>query len=81
MPRTGSVTILYRDGASPLSIQCDCTLAGLHPLAGGAVFRLTEPSADPLLLLDAGGLEPRIVAVPPDRSGRAPATSPEGGVQ
>ncbi len=78
---TGSVTVLYRDGESPLSIQCGCTLAGLHPLAGGAVFRLTEPSTDPLLLLDAGGLEPRIVAVPPDRSGPAPATSPEGGLQ
>ena len=69
---TGSVTILYRDGTSPLSIQCGCTLAGLYPLSGGAVFRLTEPSADALLLLDAGGLEPRIVAVPP---------APEGGVQ
>ena len=69
---TGSVTVLYRDGTSPLSIQCGCTLAGLYPLSGGAVFRLTEPSAEPLLLLDAGGLEPRIVAVPP---------APEGGVQ
>lgn len=69
---TGSVTVLYRDGASALSIQCGCTLAGLYPLSGGAVFRLTEPSADPLLLLDAGGLEPRIVAVPP---------APEGGLQ
>jgi hypothetical protein len=69
---TGSVTVLYRDGTSPLSIQCGCTLAGLHPLSGGAVFRLTEPSADALLLLDAGGLEPRIVAVPP---------APEGGAQ
>jgi hypothetical protein len=78
---TGSITVLYRDGASPLSIPCGCTLAGLHPLAGGAVFRLTEPSAEPLLLLDAGGLEPRIVAVPPDRSSRAPATSPQGGLQ
>ncbi len=77
---TGSVTVLYRDGASPLSIQCGCTLTGLYPLAGGTVFRLTERSADPLLLLDAGGLDPRIVVVPPDRSVPA-ATSPEGGLQ
>jgi hypothetical protein len=78
---TDSITILYRDGATPVSLPCGCTLAGLHPLSGGAVFRLTEPSGDPLLLLDAGGLEPRIVAVPPDRSPSAPVAAPEGGAQ
>ena len=54
---SGSITVLYRDGASPSSIPCECSLAGLSPL-GRAVFRLTELSAEPLLLLDAGELSP-----------------------
>jgi hypothetical protein len=77
---SGNITILYRDGASPSSIPCDCSLTGLSPL-GGAVFRLTEPSSEPLLLLDAGGLEPRIVVVPPERVQSAPGSAEQGGVQ
>jgi hypothetical protein len=77
---SGNITILYRDGASPSSIPCDCSLAGLSPL-GGAVFRLTEPSAEPLLLLDAGGVEPRIVVVPPESVPSAPGPVEQGGVR
>jgi hypothetical protein len=77
---SGNITILYRDGASPSSIPCDCSLTGLSPL-GRAVFRLTEPSSEPLLLLDAGGIEPRIVVVPPVRVQSAPSSAEQGGVQ
>ncbi len=77
----GKFTILYRDGTSPLSIQCDCSPAGLSPLASGMVFRLAEPSGDPLLLLDASGVEPRLVVVPPDRTPADASTSKEGGAQ
>lgn len=77
----GKFTILYRDGTSPLSIQCDCSPAGLSPLASGMVFRLAEPSGDPLLLLDAAGVEPRLVVVPPDRTPADASTSKEGGAQ
>ena len=41
-----------------------CTPTGLFRLAGAAAFRLTEPAAGPLQVLDASGV-PRIVAVPP----------------
>lgn len=77
---SGNIVILFRDGASPLSIPCDCSPTGLSPL-GRAVFRLTDPSADPLLLLDAGGLEPRIVVVPPERVQSVPGSGQQGGVQ
>ncbi|MCE5310519.1 MAG: hypothetical protein LLG20_23010 [Acidobacteriales bacterium] len=76
---TGAITVLYRDGTSPLSIQCGCTITGLNPLGGGAVYRLTEPSSEPLLLLDAGGLEPRLVVVPPEPSQPETAPAEQGG--
>jgi hypothetical protein len=48
-----------------LSTPCSCTITGLAPLAGDAVFRLTEPSSGPLWLMDAGGPQTRILFVPP----------------
>jgi hypothetical protein len=78
---TGVITVLYRDGTSPLSIPCGCTLTGLDLLAGGGVYRLTEPSPEPLLLLDASGLEPRLVVVPPERTQPETAPAEEGGAR
>lgn len=76
---TGVITVLYRDGTSPLSISCGCTLTGLDPLGGGAVYRLTESSPEPLMMLDAGGLEPRLVVVPPELSQPEAAPAEQGG--
>ena len=73
-----TLTILYRDGSPVTSIQCGCSPTVLHQLSGNSVYRLTEPSQEPLWLLDAGGDELRIVAVPPDRSQSAPAAAAEG---
>jgi len=76
-----NLTILSRDGAPAVSMQCGCTPVGLHQLAGNSVYRLTEPSKEPMWLLDAGGVEARIVAVPPDRSQSAAAATAKGGQQ
>jgi hypothetical protein len=75
---TANLTILARDGAPAVSIPCGCQPAGLTRLAGNSVYRLTEPSKDPMWLLDAGAADARIVAVPPDRSQSAPAATVEG---
>jgi DNA-binding beta-propeller fold protein YncE len=40
------------------------SVSGLHRLRGDSVFRLTDFSGNPLLLLDAGAAESRIVFVP-----------------
>jgi hypothetical protein len=57
-----SVTVLDPATAERSAIACDCAPAGLFPM--GNLFRLTEPGAGPLWLLDAGGGDPRIVFVP-----------------
>lgn len=74
----GKLTILYRDATPAVSIQCECTPAGLYRLPGNSVYRLTNPSNEPMWLLDAGGSEARIVAVPPGPSERAAAVNAEG---
>jgi hypothetical protein len=76
---TGRLTILYRTGTPAVSIACGCAPSVLHQLAGNAVYRLTEPSNAPMWLLDAGGLELRIVAVPPDLSQNTQVAAAEGG--
>jgi hypothetical protein len=73
------LTILYRDGTPALSISCGCSPEVLQQLAGNSVYRLTETSGKPMWLLDAGGTEMRILAVPPDRSQTVPAAAAEGG--
>jgi hypothetical protein len=78
---TGKLTILHRDGAPAVSVACGCAPSVLHQLAGNTVYRLTEPSQQPMWLLDAGGLESRIVAVPPDRSHSEPAAAAKGAQQ
>jgi hypothetical protein len=75
---TANLTILARDGAPSVFIPCGCQPAGLTRLAGNSVYRLTEPSKDPMWLLDAGGSEARILAIPPDRSQSASAATVEG---
>jgi hypothetical protein len=73
-----NLTILARDGAPAVSIQCGCKPAVLSQMAGNSVYRLTEPSKGPMWLLDAGGTEARILAVPPDRSQSAAAARMKG---
>ena len=61
---TGTVFIFDRSGGPATTLDCACAPTGLFRLAGAATFRLTEPAAGPLQVLDANAT-PRIVAVPP----------------
>ena len=74
-----TLTILYRDGTPAVTVQCGCSPSVIHQLSGSSVYRLTEPSQEPMWLLAAGGDELRILAVPPDRSQSAPAAAAKGG--
>jgi hypothetical protein len=51
-------------GEAPLSVTCNCSVAGLERLSGGFVFRLNEGGEAPLWLLDASSSPVRIVFVP-----------------
>lgn len=74
-----SGTILAVDLATGdrTALTCRCTPTGLARLNGRAVFRLTEPSADPLWVLDADAPEPALVFVPADAAPAAVARGAE----
>jgi hypothetical protein len=61
-----AVTQLDLASGSSTRIACNCSPMVLARM--GSVFRLTEPSSDPLWLLDASESEPRIVFVPAHES-------------
>lgn len=65
--KPGGITILDLRGDNPVArIACACKPTGLDRLTGDSVFRLTEPSARPMWVLDASGHKPRVVFVPPE---------------
>lgn len=76
-----NLMMLFRDGAPAQSIQCGCTPTALHQMSGNAIYRLTEPSQGPMWLLDGSRNEPRILAIPPDRSQDRPARVRRGARQ
>jgi hypothetical protein len=78
--QAGNLTILDRSQGSVVSLPCGCVPTGLFRLSGSATFRLTEPSAAPMWVLDASGANPRVVAIPPGAPPAAPAAN-NGGVQ
>jgi hypothetical protein len=51
-----------------MSLSCGCQPTSLHRLRGNSVFRLNDPSEQPVMVLDASGSQPRIVIVPPNTS-------------
>jgi hypothetical protein len=61
---SGAIIILDRDGAPPSSVQCACKPTALLRLAGSSVFRLTELSAAPLWMIDAGKTDTPVLAIP-----------------
>ncbi len=61
---SGVITVLDRDGAPPSLVQCTCKPTALLRLAGGSVFRLTELSAAPLWVIDAGKTDMPVLAIP-----------------
>jgi len=60
----GSVLVVDLTGEASLLIPCPCQTTGLMRLTGNAVFRLDEPRAGPLTVLDADSSEPRVVFIP-----------------
>lgn len=65
---SGNIAIFDMESRTAVVLPCGCQLTGLHRLNGNSVFRLNDASAQPIMLLDAGGIEPRIVIVPPNTS-------------
>jgi hypothetical protein len=66
---SGTIATLNLAGGAPLLVACDCALTSLERLHGNAVFRLTEPSGEPLWVFDGDAPQARIVFVPAVRNG------------
>lgn len=60
----GSLLVLDRSGLARGSLPAPCIPAGLHRLAGNAVFQLQGCEEAQLWVLDADAQEPRLVFVP-----------------
>jgi hypothetical protein len=58
------VAAVRLDTGEAVTDSCSCTVTGLHPMKDGAIFRLNEPSGEPMWLLDAGSAELRLWFVP-----------------
>jgi len=60
-----SAALLVTDGAGGSAwLPCGCAVAGLAPLNGNGLFRVTAADARPMWLLDAGADSPRLWFVP-----------------
>jgi hypothetical protein len=61
---SSTVTVLQLDDGVIKQVPCAKAPSGLYRLGGPSVFRLTDFSEEPLLLLDGGAEEPRALFVP-----------------
>jgi len=61
---SGVITIVDMETQTPTFVDCRCRPTGFYRLKGTSVFRLTEPSGEPVMVLDASSNEPRIVVIP-----------------
>ena len=61
---SSSVSVLHLDTGSIKQVPCGTAPSGLYRMGSPSVFRLTDYSEEPLLLLDAGTEEPRSIFVP-----------------
>jgi hypothetical protein len=66
--RSGVVAIVDIETGRLTLMSCHCEPTGLHPLKGYSIFRLNDPSREPVKVLDAGQIQPRIVVIPPHDS-------------
>jgi len=64
----GNITVVDIRSRATVKTSCDCEPSGLNRLSGSSVFRLTEPSNEPMMVLDASSPQPRIVLIPPHRA-------------
>jgi hypothetical protein len=65
---TGHIAVVDVQTRRAAVVDCGCEPTGFYRLNGRSVFRLMDASADPMMVLDASGTEPRIVIVPPNPS-------------
>jgi hypothetical protein len=61
---TGTVLMVDVQTRTSTSFDCGCRLTGFARLKGDATFRLNEPSWEPMNVLDASSVNPRIVLTP-----------------
>ena len=61
---SGNIAILDLDTGTSRVLTCKCRIAGLHPLKGSSIFRLTDARHEPVMVLDASTEEPRVVVIP-----------------
>lgn len=74
---TATVTVLDLAGGPASLVSCPCKLTALERLEGNAVFRVSDPSAEPLWVFDGDSAQPRVVFIP----SAPPAVPASGGVQ
>jgi hypothetical protein len=71
----GKRAVVANDGGAPLVLldladrtatkaSCPCRVSGVEPMAGNAVFRVTDPAEPVMWLLDADLPAPRFLSVP-----------------
>jgi hypothetical protein len=64
-PISGAIAIVDMETRRFMLVSCRCEPTGLYPLKGSSTFRLTEPTGEPLMMLDASRNDPRILMIPP----------------
>ncbi|HEY2384048.1 MAG TPA: hypothetical protein VGK48_22970 [Terriglobia bacterium] len=64
---SGNVAIVDVQTRTWKVVACGCQAKGLMRLNGNSIFRFANASTQPVMVLDASGVEPRIVVVPPPR--------------
>jgi WD40 repeat protein len=61
--QSGAIVTIDLAGGASGQLSCGCRATTLRALRGDSVFALTEPSTDPVMLLDGADEVPRVVKV------------------
>jgi hypothetical protein len=75
-----AVAVLDFEGGPAALVACQCEPTGLERMQGNAVFRLSEPAAEPMWMFDGDAPEARVVFVPAVAQARE-EDLPQGGAQ
>jgi hypothetical protein len=67
---SAAISVLDLETSTVTQLSCGCIPSGFYRLGSSSAFRLTELSERPLLLLDGGAEELRVVFVPRAESGK-----------
>jgi|GEM_PF-1575316 len=61
--KSDNIAVVDLETRRQTTVSCQCPLAGIYPLKAG-VFRLSEPSAGPITVLDASSSSLRVSVIP-----------------